>query len=99
MKTVSRRARGIFFLVTGFFACPCHLAVTLPILLTLTAGTAFGAFLSNNVWLIAAMASVYFIGGDGVGAARVLARRFTQAHSGFLRRNIRAQGARLMLRG
>lgn len=67
METLSRNMRGIFFLVTGFIACPCHLVVTLPILLTLTAGTAVGAFLANNVWLIAAMASVYFIAAMGLG--------------------------------
>ncbi len=53
--------KSTFFIVTGFAACPCHLPVTLPLLLALTAGTALGVILAENVWLIAAMMTIYFI--------------------------------------
>ncbi len=53
--------KGYALLITGFLACPCHLPVTMPILLALTAGTALGAFLANNVWGIVALSTIYFV--------------------------------------
>lgn len=53
--------KGAFFFITGFLTCPCHLPVTLPLLLTLTAGTALGVFLANNVWVIVALSTIYFL--------------------------------------
>jgi hypothetical protein len=43
------------------------LAITLPIVLALTAGTAFGAWLSANTGLVFAFSTVLFIGGIGLG--------------------------------
>lgn len=61
---------GIWFAVRGyiagaaaFVACPCHLPLTLPILLTLTAGTAVGGWLANNATLIYVASAGLFIGG------------------------------------
>ena len=57
------KTKGI---IPGLFAltvCPCHLPLTLPILLTLTAGTAVGGWLANNTTIIYAAAAVLFIGG------------------------------------
>ncbi|MBI4673822.1 MAG: hypothetical protein HY741_19420 [Chloroflexi bacterium] len=59
--------RGYFFVVTGFFACPCHLPLTLPLLLAVTAGTALGAFLANNISLIVVVSTIYFIGALWLG--------------------------------
>lgn len=53
--------KSAFFFITGLLACPCHLPVTLPLLLALTAGTALGTFLSENVWLIAGVSTIYFL--------------------------------------
>ena len=47
-----RRIGGIALTVTGFLACPCHLIITLPLLLSLLAGTALGSFLSRNTGLV-----------------------------------------------
>ena len=54
--------KGIFLTLTGFLACPCHLPITLPLLIALTAGTALGAFLANHVWLVVAVSTIYFAG-------------------------------------
>jgi hypothetical protein len=56
-----RRIGGTLLTVTGFLACPCHLIVTLPLLLSLLAGTALGSFLSRNTGLIYAGAGIYFV--------------------------------------
>lgn len=56
-----RRIGGILLTVTGFLACPCHLIVTLPLLLSLLAGTALGSFLQHNTGLIYTGAGIYFV--------------------------------------
>jgi hypothetical protein len=53
--------------VTGFLACPCHLVITLPLLVGVFGGTAIGAFLAANTGLIVLIAVVYFIGALGAG--------------------------------
>jgi hypothetical protein len=67
VKGPHAKTRGYFLLVTGFAVCPCHLPITLPFLLALTAGTVFGAFLANNVWLIVAVSTIYFLGALTLG--------------------------------
>ena len=52
---------GGLLLVTGIIACPCHLIVTLPLLLGLLAGTAAGALLGANTGLVYGIAGAYFI--------------------------------------
>jgi hypothetical protein len=47
----------------GFIACPCHLPLTLPLLLSLTAGTAISAWLSDNTTLVYAASTILFLGG------------------------------------
>ena len=51
--------------VVTFIACPCHLPLTLPLLISLTAGTAFGAWLAapGNLLLVGVISTVIFIGG------------------------------------
>ena len=49
--------------VVAFIFCPCHLPITLPLLIALTAGTAFSAWLANNVFLVGAISTVVFVGG------------------------------------
>jgi hypothetical protein len=56
-----RRVGGIVLTMTGFLACPCHLILTLPLLLSLLAGTALGSFLSQNSRLVYARADIYFV--------------------------------------
>jgi len=56
-----RRTGGILLTVTGFLACPCHLIITLPLLISLLAGTALGSFLSHNTGLVTTFAGIYFV--------------------------------------
>ena len=53
--------KGWFLLGTGALLCPCHLPVTLFVLTTVFAGTAFGGFLSENIWLIGGAIAAYSI--------------------------------------
>ncbi len=61
MLKIGSTARSSIWMLTGFATCPCHLPVTVPILLGLTAGTALGAFLANNLWLLGAISTTYFL--------------------------------------
>ena len=63
-----RRIGGIALTVTGFLACPCHLIITLPLLLSLLAGTALGSFLSRNTGLVTTFAGIYFVVALALGA-------------------------------
>ena len=56
-----RRIGGIALTVTGFLACPCHLIITLPLVISLLAGTAVGSFLSHNTGLVLTFAGIYFV--------------------------------------
>ena len=54
---------GGVLVVTGFIACPCHLVLTLPLILGVLGGTGLGAFLSDNQGLVYGVATGYFIVG------------------------------------
>ena len=58
-----RTVRGYLAGVVAFIACPCHLPLTLPLLISLTAGTAFGAWLAQNTVLVGVISTIAFIGG------------------------------------
>lgn len=62
-----RRIGGVVLTVTGFLACPCHLIITLPLLISLLAGTALGSFLSHNIGLMYTGAGIYFVVGLALG--------------------------------
>jgi hypothetical protein len=47
----------------AFIACPCHLPLTLPLLISLTASTAFGAWLAQNTVLVGVISTIIFIAG------------------------------------
>ncbi len=62
--------RNIFYRVRGYLAaglaliaCPCHLVVTLPLILSLTAGTGMGVYLKQNPGLVVVVSIIVFIGG------------------------------------
>jgi hypothetical protein len=63
-----RRIGGVALTVTGFLACPCHLIITLPLLISLLAGTALGSFLSRNTGLVYTGAGIYFVVAIALGA-------------------------------
>src|SRR5258708_6220220 len=56
-----RHIGGVVLTVTGLLACPCHLIITLPLLISLLAGTALGSFLSRNTGLVYTGAGIYFV--------------------------------------
>ncbi len=58
---------GGVLVVTGFIACPCHLVITLPLILGVLGGTGLGAFLSDNQGLVYGVATGYFIVGLAAG--------------------------------
>ncbi len=58
-----RTIRSYLAGVVAFIVCPCHLPLTVPLLISLTAGTAFGTWLAQNTVLVGAIATAAFIGG------------------------------------
>ena len=55
------KAWGSVLVVPGFIACPCHLVITLPLILGLMAGTGVGAILAANTGLVYVIAGGYFV--------------------------------------
>ena len=58
---------GGVLVVTGFIVCPCHLIITLPLVLGLMAGTGAGAILAANTGLVYVIAGVYFVAALAAG--------------------------------
>ncbi|ACZ42984.1 hypothetical protein Tter_2081 [Thermobaculum terrenum ATCC BAA-798] len=56
-----RKAVGLLLLGTGVIACPCHLPLTLPLLVGLLGGTALGSLLTSNPLIIGLGALAYFV--------------------------------------
>ena len=54
--------KGYVMGALAFIACPCHLPISLPLLVAVTAGTAFSAWLQNNFLIIGGAATVIFVG-------------------------------------
>jgi len=69
---------GGVLVVTGFIACPCHLVITLPLVLGALGGTSLGAFLSDNQGLVYIVGTGYFIVGLA-GGLYLWNRRKSQA--------------------
>lgn len=57
------KIRGYVAAGVALVACPCHLVLTLPLLLSLMAGTVLGAFLRENTWLVYGVTTALFVGG------------------------------------
>lgn len=62
-----RSLGGTLLTLSGLLACPCHLPLTLPLLLTLLGGTSLGLFLRANTGLIVVGAGAYFLAAIGAG--------------------------------
>ncbi len=62
-KTIWNRIWGFLAAGVALITCPCHLVLTLPLLLSVTAGTAVGAFLEKNYYIVIAVSIIVFIGG------------------------------------
>ena len=62
-----RKVWGGTLTVTGFIACPCHLPLTLPLVLGVLGATGVGSFIGANTDLIYGIFTGYFIAAIGVG--------------------------------
>ncbi len=62
-KNMWNRIRGYVAAGVALITCPCHLVLTLPLFLSITAGTAAGAFLERNYYAVIVVSIIFFIGG------------------------------------
>ena len=69
------RVWGWVLAVTGFVACPCHLPLTLPLILGGLGGTGIGSFIGANTSWIYGIATGYFIVGIAVGVYLLMRKR------------------------
>lgn len=56
-----RSIKGYVAGAVAFITCPCHLPLTIPLLIALTAGTAFSRWLATNSLLFGAMVAGVFV--------------------------------------
>jgi len=69
-----RRIGGVVLTGTGFLACPCHLIIALPLLISLLAETRLSSFLSRNTGLVYTGAGLYFVVALALGPGSCSAR-------------------------
>src|SRR6266508_6501563 len=62
-----RSAGSSLLLITGFLVCPCHVPLTLPLLVALFGGTALGAWLSTHTGLVIGLSTGYFLAAIVIG--------------------------------
>lgn len=62
-----RRLAGGILAVTGIVVCPCHLPLTLPLLLGVLGGTGLGSFFAGHAGLVYGISAGYFIMGLSIG--------------------------------
>ena len=55
--------KGFVAATVALVACPCHLPLTIPLLLLLTSGSAVGVWLAANTWFVWVGSFVLFLGG------------------------------------
>lgn len=66
MKSKVNDVKGWGVAIFSFITCPCHLPITLPLAISLTAGTIAGAWIANNTLLIAGVFTGLFLGSLGL---------------------------------
>jgi len=57
------KIRGYLAAGVALITCPCHLVLILPLILSVTAGTAVGGFLAQNYGFVITVSIIAFIGG------------------------------------
>ncbi|MBI2845013.1 MAG: mercury resistance protein [Chloroflexi bacterium] len=62
MRTFLQETKGYVALGAALISCPCHLPLTLGLLIGATAGTTLGAWISQNTLLIYLAFTVSFFG-------------------------------------
>ncbi len=58
-KNMWNRIRGYVAAGVALITCPCHLVLTLPLFLSITAGTAAGAFLERNYYAVIVVSIIF----------------------------------------
>lgn len=53
--------KSTILFTTGLIACPCHLPITIPLLITIFGGSVIASWISNNQVLIYIVSTVYFL--------------------------------------
>lgn len=66
MYMIWQSIKGYVVGAIALIACPCHLPITFPLLLALTAGTGLGTWLTGYYWLIFGFLTIIFITGIGL---------------------------------
>lgn len=69
---------GRILTVTGLIGCPCHLPLTLPLLVGILGGTSIGGVVADNQGLIYGIATGYFVVGVGLGLYLLYRRKAIQ---------------------
>ena len=68
-RCLIRRLSDTLLTVMGFLACPCHLIITLLLLISRLPGTILGSFLKQNTGLVYTGAGIYFVVALALGAS------------------------------
>lgn len=91
-----QKVKGYVAGAVAFVTCPCHLIIIWPVLLALTAGTAFGAWLAQNQLLVATLMTVTFIGGLALAYRWLRGNRTAACRPNNLKQqNVRLQNERV----
>jgi cytochrome c biogenesis protein CcdA len=59
---IIRNARTLISGAIAFVSCPCHLPISLPLLVAATAGTSAGVWIANNTLTLGIISTVVFFG-------------------------------------
>jgi len=73
-------ARGFLAAALALVFCPCHLIITLPLVLSLLGGTVFARFLRSHTGFLLAVSFVFFVAAIAF-AVRWLTGRTSKTHS------------------
>jgi cytochrome c biogenesis protein CcdA len=55
--------RGVAWIIGSFVLCPCHLPITLGVVVAVLSGTALGALIRGHIYLAGAIISITWLAG------------------------------------
>ena len=61
MNRLLAKTRGFLAAALALLLCPCHLIITLPLVLSLLGGTVLGGFLRSHMGFLFAVFLVFFV--------------------------------------
>jgi len=80
MNRLFTKTRGFLAAALALLFCPCHLIITLPLVLSLLGGTVLGGFLRSHMGFLLAVSLVFFVAATAF-AFRCLTDRTSRNHS------------------